>query len=105
MVDPIYLGWSVLALLGGANLAASVVVIRGPHFDGGQKAVQLVLVWLLPVVGAVICWSFSRNARIDEVFPDESETSGAYDQLQLPRFLAAGARSEHPGSGHPKHWE
>ena len=50
-----------------ASVLASIVVLRSPHFDRVQKLFQAALVWLLPIVGAIVFLIFHsivyRNMR------------------------------------------
>lgn len=42
------------------NIVASVAVLRLPDASGAQRFLMLGFVWLVPVLGAIICGSFSR---------------------------------------------
>ena len=43
------------------NLCASAVLLRATTLTINKKLVQLLLVWLLPLIGAVICISLHRS--------------------------------------------
>lgn len=43
------------------NVWATRLVVRDDLSEPGQKALQLLLVWLLPVIGAVIVWGVHRG--------------------------------------------
>ena len=43
-----------------ANLWVSVSVIRSPFYAAGQKLVQCLIVWLVPLLGAIGIWVFLR---------------------------------------------
>lgn len=46
----------LLALLVlGLNVVATVVIVQREGLSAGGRAVQLLLVWLLPLVGAIVC--------------------------------------------------
>ncbi|MDP9894989.1 hypothetical protein J2W32_003749 [Variovorax boronicumulans] len=47
-----------IAVLAG-NLIATVIVLRSDFYSSLQRGLQLVLVWLIPVVGAACCMSFA----------------------------------------------
>lgn len=49
------------AVLLAANLVATVVVLRSELYSGPQRALQLALVWLLPVLGAIVCVVFATT--------------------------------------------
>jgi hypothetical protein len=42
------------------SIKATVVITRDGLIEGRQKAIQLVLVWLLPLLGAVIVLAVNR---------------------------------------------
>lgn len=52
---------AVVAALVALNSIATSRVLRCPFSSTGQKATQLALVWLLPVIGAVLAISMTRN--------------------------------------------
>ena len=45
----------LVLLVLGLNVVATVVIVRRDGLSSGGRAVQLLLVWLLPVVGAILC--------------------------------------------------
>ncbi len=46
----------LLALLVlGLNAVATVVIVQREGLSAALRAVQLLLVWLLPLVGAIVC--------------------------------------------------
>lgn len=45
----------LILLVLGLNVVATVVIVRGDSLSAGGRAGQLLLVWLLPLVGAVLC--------------------------------------------------
>ena len=53
---------AVLAL----NLVTSVVILRSPAFTGAQRATQMLVAWLLPIVGAVVCLVFVTSQSRDD---------------------------------------
>lgn len=56
--------WWLLALVPvGLNLFASLAVLRAPSSTPSQRRLQLALVWLLPVIGAVLCLVFASAQR------------------------------------------
>lgn len=59
------------------NAIVSVLVIRASAFSSNQKAYQIILTWLVPLLGASICLYFVRestkvNATIDQEFKANS---------------------------------
>lgn len=68
----------LLAALGALNLAVSFPLLTSPFYSTEQKAVQLAVVWLLPVVGAVLILSFLRaqfkwKKQDTRTYPEPSE--------------------------------
>ncbi|WP_347888607.1 hypothetical protein ABHF54_02500 [Nitrosomonas europaea] len=49
---PIAISVTALVLL---NVAATLVVLRSAVFSSSQRRLQIILVWLLPLLGAIIC--------------------------------------------------
>ena len=49
----VYLVLGAIAL--AFNVVASVLVLRAKFYDRAQKRNQLALIWLLPMVGSVLC--------------------------------------------------
>lgn len=56
---------ALLALCALLNLVASVAVLRATSMPPARRALQLALVWLVPLVGAALCLAFviADNAR------------------------------------------
>lgn len=46
-----------------ANLAVTWKCIRSPEFDGSQKALQCILVWVVPAVGVMVIYTLLRTLR------------------------------------------
>jgi len=55
----------VIAIVAGAvilfNLFATYVVFRCASYTTERKALQTILVWLVPLAGAIICIMFART--------------------------------------------
>lgn len=49
----------LFALVLGLNLVASVVVLGRGELAAGSRAGQLLVVWLLPLVGAIVCMAMA----------------------------------------------
>lgn len=43
------------------NLVTTIAVFRVQGISGSQRLLQLALVWLLPVIGAVVCFAFATT--------------------------------------------
>jgi len=50
----------VAAALLGLDLYASWAIWREPDLTGAQKVLQSALVWLLPLLGAIVCLNVVR---------------------------------------------
>jgi hypothetical protein len=60
------------------NIRVSALVIKCPMFSSFQKVAQCLIVWLVPLLGAVGIWAFIRSqyywAKYDTgAFPEDSE--------------------------------
>ena len=61
------------------NAWASLVAIRSPRYDNNQKWLQVLLIWLLPIVGAILVWSLAHDAQSKQMTTDLSNQSGFDD--------------------------
>jgi len=52
-----------LVLVFALNVYATLCLYRSPLYDARQKRPQLFLIWLLPVLGAVLAIQFSKEHR------------------------------------------
>ena len=68
----------LLAAVAIVNIAVSVRVLRVPELSPGQRFLQLGLVWLIPVFGAVVCAAFVRSQA------GAGSTEGKIDPLYHP---------------------
>ena len=57
-IDIVYVLLIVLCLL---NLFVSVFIAKRGDLERFQKVAQIIVVWLIPVVGAVGLWAFNRS--------------------------------------------
>ena len=72
----------LLAILPAANIFASVVILRVPMLSLSQRRLQLAFIWLVPLLGAVICAAFayaqsvrtSSPSTIDALYLDSDPT-------------------------------
>jgi len=55
----------LLAILLAANIFASLVVSRVPMLSSSQRRLQFAFIWLVPLIGAVICaaFAYAQSAR------------------------------------------
>jgi hypothetical protein len=45
------------------NVAATIAAVRLPSISARQKRLQILLIWLLPIVGAVLAIYFATEVR------------------------------------------
>jgi hypothetical protein len=60
------LQWLGLGVIGGLllyQLWISAVIFRASEYDSQQRMLQCLIVWLIPVIGAIGCHFFLRNSR------------------------------------------
>lgn len=72
------------------NAAASAVVFRASVFSTQQLVLQMALIWLVPIVGAVVCTLFALSQMGAAAPPN------AVEPLYLP---SDGGAPEGPGIG------
>ncbi|WP_439450546.1 hypothetical protein [Stenotrophomonas sp. ATs4] len=80
----------LIALVLGLNLVASFVVLRRDDLGGGSRAGQLLVVWLLPLVGAIVCMAMATA----------DGSTGRADGSAVGAYDSAGASS---GDSHNSH--
>ncbi len=51
---------TLIVLLVALNGYASLVLVRSPYYDARQKLLQLAIIWLIPVIGALLVWALAR---------------------------------------------
>jgi hypothetical protein len=67
----------VIAIVAIANIYASALVIRTDVFSRSQRLLQLGIIWLIPLVGAIGCGAFAFHQR-------SSQWGGTLDPLYIP---------------------
>ncbi|MNB71536.1 hypothetical protein D3C75_181070 [compost metagenome] len=67
----------LVALVLGLNLVATFVVLGREEVSAGGRTVQLLLVWLLPLVGAIVCMAMATAD--DSPARGDGTGGGAYD--------------------------
>jgi len=61
-MDYLLISFGLLILL---NMAVSLHLYKREDLDYFQKVVQIVIVWLIPFVGAIALWLFNRSQDDD----------------------------------------
>ena len=67
---------SVLCIV-ALNIWATVAVLRASMYELRQKRLQLALVWLVPVLGALVVLTFVSSQRSNNT-PTRSDTNHEY---------------------------
>jgi len=57
-MDYFLIGIVILIVL---NIAVSIYLYKRDDLDNFQKIAQIVIVWLIPFVGAIALWIFNRS--------------------------------------------
>jgi hypothetical protein len=52
----------LIAMLLGMNIVASIKVQVSKFYEPSQKAIQHLLIWLVPIVGAILCYGLARQS-------------------------------------------
>ena len=74
-MNPVYFA---IALVAVANTVASFAILRSDSLTPSQRVFQLAIVWLLPLLGAVICWAFISSQSVP------SRASSSFVPLHVP---------------------
>ena len=56
----------ILLLIAGValiNIAASAVILRVSAFSTSQRLLQLMVIWFVPILGAIVCAAFASSPR------------------------------------------
>lgn len=71
----------VLSILVLLNVTATVTVARSGAFSPAQQAWQLGLIWLVPLIGAVVCFLLTKTdaSQADLSPPQHNLASAAAD--------------------------
>ncbi len=80
----------LLAALVVVNAIASLLVLRARVFSPSQRMLQVAVVWLIPLAGAIVCAVFARSQT------PGPRSSSAFDPLYLP---SDGGGPDGPGFG------
>lgn len=58
---PILLLILVASIVLALNIKATLLLNGSTYYAANQKMLQLVLIWLVPVLGAILVWSLTAN--------------------------------------------
>jgi len=79
------------------NSITSIAVLRTPFYSGFQKVVQCLIVWLLPLFGAVFVWNFLRSQRVSPQRREGAAFEAGYDNTIV---VTDGSQHGHGAGGH-----
>lgn len=75
--------WAIglCALLIVVNLTVTIGIALSHTYETSQKLMQIVLVWLVPGIGAVVCWGVLREEKhtFRSISGSHEDTSNGYD--------------------------
>jgi hypothetical protein len=90
----------LVAIILVLNVKATWVLVRSSYYDAKQKLFQLALVWLLPVLGAILVWSLATDSSSKRNTTDLSDRFGNDDgNIRLDNYSSEGG-SNGGGDGH-----
>lgn len=69
----------LLLIVAALNLKATYVLAHSFCYDSKQKLFQFVLVWLLPIIGAILVLTILRETPTEKVTTDLSDRGGNGD--------------------------
>ena len=80
--------YAVVVVLAIANAALNLAILRTASYSTGQKTVQSLIIWLLPLLGALLVWVMWKqiqhedapNVRRPEHFANPFAPDGPYSQ-------------------------
>ena len=99
-----YVALLLIALLAVANIYVTLRVVRDTVSETRQKAVQVLVIWLVPALGAIVTWLLishePKQAELgySEVPPDMSSNIGG--QIWPSESSQDAASHDAHGSGH-----
>lgn len=73
--------WTAAIGLAALNLVASIAVVRAVRLDRAQRGWQLCIVWLVPVLGAVLILAFLVTDRSRQVGRSAIDTHTSGDDI------------------------
>ncbi len=68
--------YAIIITLCLLNLFVSIFIAKRDDLERFQKIAQIIIVWLIPVIGAIALWSFNRSNDDDDNKPDKGAFGG-----------------------------
>lgn len=96
----IYTLFLVAAMLAVAlNVFATLLIVRSDRYDTPQKCYQAALVWLIPVIGAVLVWSLAKDPPAERVSTDLRDRLGGQGSYENTSSADVGSGDGGGGGG------
>ena len=96
--------YALIGLLVVINVVVCIGVARSVHYSRAQKFVQILIVWAVPLLGALFVWSFSREIAVErrpDHYPDRlGADGGGYSQGSSFGHAGDIGPGEGGGNGH-----
>jgi hypothetical protein len=90
------MGYAVAAAFTGLiilNIWVSMRLAQRDDVEGSRKVLQIALIWLLPLIGAIVVWSIQREQRVPRAKENDASKT---DPLDAPdQREAIHVRSSH----------
>lgn len=86
-----------LAVFFVVNCVAAIAIIRSSCYSAAQKAVQWLIIWLLPVFGGIFVWSFLRSQNVSRKMRTSDAYGAGYDNSIV---VTDGSHQGFDGGGH-----
>lgn len=74
-MEYLFISVGILVLL---NIAVSVYLFKRDDLEKFQKIAQVIVVWLIPYVGAIGLWLFNRSQDADNNKPNGGSFGGGH---------------------------
>ena len=87
--------WIPLGLLALINISVTWIVALSSTYSRTQKTFQILLIWILPIFGALLCWHVLRGIRPEKHSTDFTNEYGYGDST-----LYQGDAVDHFPGGH-----
>lgn len=83
----------LVLLLVALNSYATYALVHSLRYDRRQKLLQFLLVWFVPIVGALLVWSLARDKHTGRVTTDLTDRAGL-DGHKIPDGVGEGIGRE-----------
>lgn len=83
----------LLVLLVALNSSATYALVRSQRYARKQKLLQAILVWFVPIVGALLVWTLARDTPTCRLTTDLTDGAGL-DGYKIPDGVGEGIGRE-----------